>query len=81
MIISLPLFGSLILFVTLLEILSLSILGILVTLLVGQELENSKFYFIFNFFQNFFHKNNSTLIFCVILLIFLAFENYFNYFN
>ncbi len=67
---SLPLFGSLILFVTLLEILSLSILGILVTLLVGQELENSKFYFIFNFFQNFFHKNNSTLIFCVILLIF-----------
>ena len=54
---SLPLFGSLILFVTLLEILSLSILGILVTLLVGQELENSKFYFIFNFFQNFFHKN------------------------
>lgn len=67
---SLPLFSILIFIATIFELLSLSALGVLISILIGDELEGSKLSFIYNFFQNFFDRNLSSKGFCIILLLF-----------
>ena len=67
---TIPLFASLFILLTLLELFSLSILGVLVSLLVNENSENSKLYFLFEFFISFFKNQNAIIVFCIILTLF-----------